>query len=104
MDSETAKIIENLKKFKKRLKFEVDKIIFFGSRTKGTYNKHSDVDLIVISKHFKNQKFRHRSIELYDYWDLKYPVDFICYTPDEFKEKSTMITLARTAKQEGVVI
>lgn len=41
---------------------------------------------------------------MYDYWDLRYPVDFLCYTPEEFKKLSKQITTVREAVKEGVVI
>ena len=36
--------------------------------------------------------------------DLPYAVDFLCYTPEEFRQLSRRVTLVREAIQEGVVI
>jgi len=35
---------------------------------------------------------------------MDYPVDFLCYTPEEFEEKRKEISIVRLAIKEGVVI
>jgi len=35
---------------------------------------------------------------------MDYPVDFLCYTPEEFEEKRKEISIVRQALKEGVVI
>lgn len=100
MDRKTA-LIQKLKYFKKKAEIPIDKIIFFGSRAKGTARKDSDIDLVVVSKKFKNLEFRARPLLLYDYWNLHYPVDFLCYTPAEFNKMKKRITIVREAVREG---
>jgi uncharacterized protein len=104
MDKKT--LIGKLKDFKKSLekKIDVNRILFFGSRSNGKSNKDSDVDLIIVSKDFNKKKFRNRAIGFYDYWDIDLPVDFLCYTPEEFAKLSRMVTIVREAKKNGVVI
>jgi len=99
-------IIKNLKKFKDNLKskISVNSIVFFGSMAKGKSRKDSDIDLIIVSKNFEGKKFRYRAVELYDYWDLDYPVDFLCYTPKEFNKLKKQITIVREAVENGVEI
>ena len=99
-------IVAKLKKFKKDLgkKIQMDKIIFFGSHVSGKPNKNSDIDLIVVSKSFRKHVFRERAIGFYDYWDLDYPVDFLCYTPEEFKKLSGEVTIVREAVRHGIEI
>ena len=84
------KDIEFLKKFKKKLSknISVDKMILFGSRATGKTHRWSDFDLIIVSKKFRGIDSLKRSIGFYNYWNVNYPVDFLCYTPEEFK-KST---------------
>ena len=60
-------------------------------------------DLIKALSAFKNVKSA-RGKGLYDFWDLDYPVDFICYAPDEFEKQRKRISLASTALKEGVRI
>jgi uncharacterized protein len=106
LDRKKVKLIKGLSEFKERLncKMHLEKIIFFGSFAKGTNHRYSDIDLIVISKNFQNRRYRRRIPELYDFWEMDYPVDFICYTPEEFKERSKYDSIARTAQKEGIVI
>lgn len=105
MDSEKV-ILKKLKLFKDKLKrnFNVSKIILFGSRAMGNFHEDSDVDLIVVSEDFKGKKFRYRSIGFYDYWDLGYPVDFLCYTPEEFEKFKGQVTIVREAVENGIEI
>ncbi len=99
-------IIKELKLFKEKLsrKIPVKTLLFFGSRAKGKGNKYSDVDLIVISDKFKRKKFHQRAIDLYDYWDLDYPVDFLCYTQEEFNKSKRLSVLVKEAVKEGIMI
>ena len=99
-------IIRDLKLFKSELNktIPVNKMIFFGSRAKGKSCKDSDIDLIIVSKKFREKKFRYRSLGFYNYWNLNYPVDFLCYTPEEFAQLKKQITIVREAVREGIVI
>lgn len=62
--------------------------------------KDSDIDLIIVNHKFKGKKSFKRSIEFYKYWDLDYPVDFLCYTPEEFNRlKKEIIERIRFTEQ-----
>jgi|SRR3989344_5372505 len=80
----------------------IDKMIFFGSRAVGGWKRDSDVDLIIVSPNFKSMDFFERGAKMYDYWNLEYPVDFLCYTPKEFKRLKKRITIVSGAIKEGV--
>jgi predicted nucleotidyltransferase len=99
-------IIEQLRGFKKNVSkdYPLKRMILFGSRATGRSHKDSDIDLILVSEKFKRMNFLKRGARMYDYWDLKRPVDFLCYTPKEFKEKSKNAVIIRQAVKEGVVI
>lgn len=92
--------------FKKKVSenFPVQKMIFFGSRATGKARKYSDVDLIIVSNKFKNKKFHQRPVQLYDYWNLDYPVDFLCYTPAEFNDLKKRVCIVSEAVKSGIVI
>ncbi len=100
------KDIKRVENFKKELKKKIDvrKIIFFGSRVKGKPKKYSDFDLIIVSPYFQRKKILDRPLGFYKYWKIDYPVDFLCYTPKEFKEMSEKVTLVRDAIREGIEI
>ena len=105
MDKKTV-IKRKLGDFKKNANkdFPIKKMIFFGSRAGGKPHKYSDIDLLIVSPKFKKLDFFKRGARMYDYWDLTYPVDFLCYTPEEFKKLSKQITIVREAVREGIEI
>lgn len=96
------KIIKELKEFKKKNK--IDKMIFFGSRAGNKYTKYSDIDLIVISSKFKKIKSFKRAPVLRLKWKLDYPVDLLCYTPEEFEKKKKEPTIVKEAVENGIEI
>ncbi len=99
-------IIRIIKELKKKNK--LDRVILFGSFARGDFGKHSDVDIIAISKKFKGIKKLRRSPELYydihNNLKLKYDVDIDCYTPEEFNKLKKQITIVREAVREGIEI
>ena len=80
------------------------KLILFGSRAEGKKGRDTDVDLLVVSDAFKKLDFFQRGAKMYDYWNLNYPVDFLCYTPEEFKKLKNQITIVREAVEHGIEI
>ena len=95
---------EKLKSFRQRVNKDIpiERMILFGSRAEGTANRESDVDLIIVSSRFKRWDFFKRGAKMYDYWDIGYPVDFLCYTPEEFNKLSKQITLVSEAIKKGI--
>ena len=76
--------------FKKKAgeKFEIDKMILFGSQTTGKTREGSDIDLIVVSKKMTGRAnfMSALSKEWHITQKKNKPVDFLCYTPEEFKK------------------
>ena len=99
---QTKEIIKQLKEFKK--KTGVKRLILFGSAAKGKMTEHSDIDLLLVSQKFANKKRYKRPLKLYDHWTLDYPVDFLCYTPEEFEKLKKRVTIVREAVLEGIEI
>lgn len=99
-------VIEKIKEFILRLsnEFNIQNTVFFGSRTTRKSKENSDIDLIIVSKDFKKMNFIERAAKMYDFWDIDYPVDFLCYTPEEFNRLKKRISIVRQALHEGVVI
>ena len=100
------KHIDFLKDFKNNVsnKVPIDKMILFGSRAHGKPHRWSDFDLIIVSKKFRNLDSLKRSLGFYDYWNFDYPVDFLCYTPEEFNKLKKQITIVREAVENGIEI
>ena len=95
--------LRNFKKVVNRA-YPISKMILFGSRASGKGKSESDIDLIIVSPKFKGLDFIQRGSKMYNYWNLKYPVDFLCYTPEEFRTLRKMITVVRSAALEGIEI
>ena len=99
-------VLENLRKFKETTKrYKVERIILFGSQATGKIKESSDVDLIIVSKEKRKLQLLQ---SLYHEWhvnqNIDLPVDFICYTPEEFEDKEREISLVSQALKEGIEI
>jgi predicted nucleotidyltransferase len=94
---------ELISEIKKRLlsKFDIEKIILFGSQARGSANKYSDVDLLIITNNTKNR------LKLIDKVDnslegLKLARDIIVLSEKEYNsDKMIPGTIARYAYKEG---
>ena len=82
----------------------ISKMILFGSRAHGKTSRWSDFDLVIVSPTFRKKKFRDRAVGFYKYWNLDYPVDFLCYTPEEFQHLKKRITVVKEAVETGIEI
>jgi predicted nucleotidyltransferase len=82
--------------------YKIHDVIFFGSRARGDYLEHSDVDLIVVSDDFDGVFFPDRSTAMYKFWEVDLPLEVLCYTVKEFEKKKRMIGLVQDAVSEGI--
>jgi uncharacterized protein len=100
------KDLEIVKEFKKTVskKFPVEKMILFGSRARGNSRQWSDYDIILVSDKFKGTVSFRRAPQVYDYWNYDYPVDFLCYTKEEFNKLKKKMSLLKEAVKEGIEI
>ncbi|MEA1904748.1 MAG: nucleotidyltransferase domain-containing protein [Candidatus Hadarchaeota archaeon] len=99
-------VMKALKKFREGVrKYGVEKILLFGSQTTGKAGESSDVDLIIISRERDKLKLLSK---LYHEWhlvqEIDFPVDFICYTPEEFEKLKGQVTIVREAVRTGVSV
>jgi len=106
MGSKTDSLVEELRRFRKSIqrRYAIERMILFGSSARGEARRSSDVDLIVVSKKFRRKGAMERAAPLYLEWDLGVPVDFLCYTPEEFRALSQRGGLVREALREGISI
>jgi len=102
-------LIIKLKEFKQQVikKYGVKKIILFGSYPKDNAREDSDVDLIIVGN-FKGNGNLQRAPVFYREWhivqNIDLPVDFICYTLEEFDKFKNQITIVKEAIEEGIEI
>ena len=84
--------------------FHPDRIILFGSQARGTADKHSDVDILVVcpirGKRRKMMVAMDRSLR-----GLAFARDIIILTPEEFeRDRHIPGTVARPAWREGRIL
>lgn len=105
MDKKAA-LIKALKGFAEEVSSDIpiDKMYLFGSRAAGKIKRSSDVDLLLVSKEFIGKRRIRRAPALYMKWNLNYPVDFVCLTPKEFREKKNEIGVVQEAVKKGIKI
>ena len=106
MGSTSDGLISQLRRFRRKLEkcYDIERMILFGSHARGQAGRFSDVDLIIVSKKFRRKGAIERASPLYLEWDLRLPVDFLCYTPEEFRVCSRRGGLIREALHEGIQI
>jgi len=106
MGREKSKFIKELRQFKDKIgkNYRIEKVILFGSRSSGKADESSDVDLIIVGEEFRGRGILRRSPPLYLEWDLEYPVDFLCYTPEEFEVRKKQIGIVKEAVEKGIEI
>ena len=99
-------ILKSIKEFKKDLssRVEIERMIVFGSLARGKFTKDSDIDLIIVSKSFRNKLFHKRGLSFDKFWKIDYPFDFICLSPEEFENMRKRISIVSLAEKEGVEI
>jgi len=100
------KSLNIVKEFKNRAskKIPIEKVILFGSRANGKPHKWSDFDLIIVSDKFKGTISYKRVPQLYEYWTEDYPVDFLCYTTEEFNKLKNKISIVKEAIKKGIIV
>ena len=100
------KNIALVKKFKRNINksIKVDKLILYGSRAKGNFHRYSDFDLLIVSPDFKGIPWYKRPAKFYLMWKEDYPLEILCYTPDEVKKRVDRIGIVSEAFKEGIEI
>ena len=99
-----------VKKFQKEAlpklikEFKPERVIIFGSRVRGTANKESDIDIIVISSYFANSPFLGRMPLVLRKVPFPKHVDYICYTPEEYDRIKNESSLIIDAQEDSIEI
>lgn len=85
-----------------RRTYRIERILLFGSRARGDSLESSDVDLVVVSPDFQGVGWRERIIAVSRMWKGPVRLEPLCYTPEEFRNRSKELSIVRRAREEGV--
>ena len=83
-------------------KFAPSKVLVFGSRARGDALKHSDLDLLIVSELFEGVRWLDRPVRVAEECDIRFGVEMLCYTPEEYERKRREFGIVQTATEEGV--
>ena len=87
-----SKIISCFRKALEAKGVKIDKIILYGSWANGTQREDSDIDLVVISKDFKEKDFWQRINMLSDaIYEVFVPIEAIAFTPEEWESGNSSV-------------
>ncbi len=87
-----------------RRRYRPQLVLAFGSRARGDALADSDLDLIVVSERFRDVPFLQRSARLLDELAPPYPIDVLCYTPEEFARKRAELGIVSQAVEDGIAL
>jgi len=95
---ELAEIVERLQPMRPV------RILLFGSAARGTSDRLSDLDVIVVAERVA-PRFLDRIAEAFDLIDPRYALDILVYTPEEYRSMlEAGNPLIEVAEREGRVI
>lgn len=84
--------------------FKPEKVIIFGSRVRGTANKDSDIDVIVISSYFADIPFLKRMPLVLKKVPFLKHVDYLCYTRREYEKIKNESSIIMDAMENSLEI
>jgi len=92
---EKSEVLDIIKRFKNAIEskgIKINKLILYGSYAKGSSERHSDIDLVVISEDFKGKNFWERIDILTDaIYEVFEPIEAIAMTPEEWEQGDSTI-------------
>lgn len=93
-----------VEKLKARLPecLQVEALILFGSRAEGEGDEWSDYDFVVVSPDFEGIPFLDRGRLMFPLRERGVSYDFLCYTPQEYRELSRRPTVVKEASERGI--
>lgn len=101
MDKRAAlKILARFRNALESQQIRVDKLVLYGSFAVGANREGSDIDVVVISKHFAGKDYWARteilSRAIYDVFE---PIEAVALTPEEWeKGESAIVDYAKTGE------
>jgi predicted nucleotidyltransferase len=96
-------IINLIKEYIVRLKehnISVEKVLLFGSNTKGTSREDSDIDIAVISSSFKGDRYSDRRLIVPLRRGIDSRIEPIPFTPEDYEQGGILIDEIKSTGQE----
>ncbi|MDP3773127.1 MAG: nucleotidyltransferase domain-containing protein [Gemmatimonadales bacterium] len=78
------------------------RVLVFGSRARGDALRDSDLDVLIVSTRFADTPWLDRPVRVAEDCDLRFGVELLCYTPEEYERKREELGIVRTASAEGL--
>ena len=70
---------------------KIEKLYLFGSYARGTADENSDIDIALISKHFKGDRFEDRRLLVPLRRKVDVRIEPIPYRPEDFKANDPLV-------------
>lgn len=83
-------------------RLQPEAVILYGSRARGDALRHSDLDLVLVSRAFEDVPWLDRPLLVHDTCTIRMGVELLCYTPEEYRRKREELGIVRVAVEEGV--
>lgn len=77
-------------------------VVVFGSRVRGDASEESDIDVIIVSDHFRGKPFLGRMPMMIRAFRFPWPVDYLCYSPEEFSVIRSSSIIVQEALRHGI--
>ncbi len=81
--------------------FRPSEVWLFGSRVRGDALLDSDLDIVVVSDAFAGVPWPNRTTRVLLAARAAAPLEILCYTPAEFRDKRTEFGIVQAAVEEG---
>jgi len=84
-------------------RFQPEKIILFGSQARGSSNRNSDVDILVLMK-YEGSGMR-QAVKIRQEVRSTFPLDLVVRHPEEFGDGSSQLSyFLRNIRHDGIVL
>lgn len=83
-------------------RFRPSHVLVFGSRARGDALKHSDLDVLIVAEAFREIPWLDRPVSVHRECDIRFGVELLCYTPEEYARKREELGIVRAVSAEGV--
>ena len=84
------------------VRYNPSRVLVFGSRARGDALKDSDLDVLIVAEAFGSIRWLDRPVRVAEDCDIRFGVELLCYTPDEYRRKLGELGIVRTATDEGM--